>query len=231
MQAMPAINPRIVSLIVIRVSFQGQFSSRSKPARRFWETSPDSDLEFLVSLNLGLVIVGIKQSSRPRIASNGRMSEPNIVSNFGRFDTLGDSDHLNSDELVSWTGMRHTASRNACRPGAITKERNRVASRRGGMFWPEHLPVDPERFLKEWLGFGVLAHRFEKEPKVIQGSGGLGLLRTPSALCHFKRPLRNRNRLLIFSLFNQFVYLLIQRFWIIVFGQCCRAYENPEAKC
>jgi hypothetical protein len=39
----------------------------------------------------------------------------------GRFDILGDSDHLNSDELVSWTGMRQTASRSACRPGAIIK--------------------------------------------------------------------------------------------------------------
>src|SRR5271166_6862427 len=151
--------------------------------------------------------VGKDSSEGWRDRLDGGVREANAEiqpgSYFGRFDTLGDSDHLNSDELVSWTGMRHTASRNACRPGAITKERNRVASRRGGMFWPEHLPVDPERFLKEWLGFGVLAHRFEKEPKVIQGSGGLGLLRTPSALCHFKRPLRNRNRLLIFSLFNQ----------------------------
>jgi hypothetical protein len=28
--------------------------------------------------------VAIKQSSRPRIANNGRMSEPNIASNFDR---------------------------------------------------------------------------------------------------------------------------------------------------
>src|SRR5271166_701595 len=76
--------------------------------------------------------VGKDSSEGWRDRLDGGVREANAEiqpgSYFGRFDTLGDSDHLNSDELVSWTGMRHTASRNACRPGAITKERNRVAS-------------------------------------------------------------------------------------------------------
>ena len=99
------------------------------------------------------------------------------------------------------------------------------------MFRPKNLLPDPERFLVERLGFGVVPDLLEKEPEVIQGIGGLGVLRTPSALCHFNRSFRNGNRLLIFSLFNQLVYLLIQCVWIIVFGQRCRACENPEAKC
>ena len=102
---------------------------------------------------------------------------------------------------------------------------------RVGMFWPKNLLPDPERFLKERLGFGVVLDLLEKESEVTQGFGGLGLLRTPSALSHFNRSFRNGNRLLIFSLFNQVGYLLIQRLWIIVFGPRCRACKNPEAKC
>src|SRR5271165_2121725 len=70
--------------------------------------------------------VGKDSSEGWRDRLDGGVREANVEiqpgSYFGRFDTLGDSDHLNSDELVSWTGMRHTANRNACRPGAITKE-------------------------------------------------------------------------------------------------------------
>jgi hypothetical protein len=76
------------------------------------------------------------------------------------------------------------------------------AGRRVGMFWPKNLLADPERFLVERLGFGVVPDPFEKEPEYIQGIGILGILRTPSALCHFNRSFRNGNRLLIFSLFN-----------------------------
>src|SRR5271157_3863347 len=99
------------------------------------------------------------------------------------------------------------------------------------MFWPKDLLADAERFLVEGYGFGVVTNLFVKEPEVIQGHGGLGPLRTPNALGHFKRSLRNGNRLLIFFLFNQLVYLLIQCLWIIVFGQPRRACENQETKC
>ena len=60
MQAMPPINPRIVSLIVIRASFQGSGS----PAGRSQQNDsrkppPDGDLvlvpEFLASLDVSLV--------------------------------------------------------------------------------------------------------------------------------------------------------------------------------
>jgi hypothetical protein len=60
---------------------------------------------------------------RRRYRLGGRVPEANGEiqpgSYLGRSDILGDSDHLNSDELVSRTGMRHTASRNTCRRGAI----------------------------------------------------------------------------------------------------------------
>ena len=49
------------------------------------------------------------------------------------------------------------------------------------MFGPKNLLPDPERFLKQRLGFGVVSDLLEKESEVIQGSGGLGLLRTPNA--------------------------------------------------
>src|SRR5208337_3892335 len=105
------------------------------------------------------------------------------------------------------------------------------ACRRVGMFWPKNLLPDPERFLKERFGFGVVPDLLEKEPEVIQGIGGLGVLRTQSALCHFNRSFGNGNRLLIFSLFNQVIDLLIQRVWLMVFGQRRPACENPVAKC
>src|SRR6266481_673652 len=91
--------------------------------------------------------------------------------------------------------------------------------RRFGMFWPKDLLPNAERFLKEWFGFGVLTDLSEKEPEHIQGICSLGMLRTPSALCHFNHSFLNGNRLLIFSLLYQLVYLLIQCIWIIVFGQ------------
>jgi len=72
-----------------------------------------------------------------------------------------------------------------------------------GMFW--RLLPDPERFLEERLGFGGVPDLFENEPQVIQGIGGLGMLRTPNALCHFNCSFRNGNRLLISSVFNQLV--------------------------
>jgi hypothetical protein len=84
---------------------------------------------------------------------------------------------------------------------------------------PKNFPPDPERFLKERFGFGVVPDLLEKEPEVIQGVGSLGVLRTPSALCHFNRSFRNGNSLLIFFLFNQLLYLLIQCVWIIDSGQ------------
>ena len=100
-----------------------------------------------------------------------------------------------------------------------------------GMFWSKNLLSDPERLLKERLGLGIVPNLLEKEPEVIQGIGSFGVLRAPRVLCHFNRPFRNGNRLLIFSLFEQFSHLLVQCVWIIVFGQRCWARENPEAKC
>src|SRR5271166_1153865 len=103
------------------------------------------------------------------------------------------------------------------------------ALRRVRMFRSEHLLPDPERFLVERFGFDVVPHNLEKEPKITQSVGRLGILLAPSALCHFNRPFRNGNGLPIFTLLNQLIYLLIQYLWIIVFGQGCRARENPEA--
>src|SRR5580700_5403382 len=99
------------------------------------------------------------------------------------------------------------------------------------MFWAKDRLQDPERLLVKRLGFGVIPHLFEKEPEVFQANDGLGLARTPIALCHFNRSFSNGNRLLIFSLFDQLLYLLIQRLWIIAFGQRRRACENQETKC
>src|SRR6202022_4180862 len=104
------------------------------------------------------------------------------------------------------------------------------AVRRVGMFRPKNLLPDPELFLVEWLGFGVVPDLLENEPKVVQGIGGLGVIWTQSVLCHFNRSFRNGYRLLIFSLFNQLVYTLIQCAWVILFGQRCLAHENPQTK-
>jgi len=94
------------------------------------------------------------------------------------------------------------------------------------MFRAQDLLPDSQRFLKERFGFGVVIDLLKKESEVIQGFGGLGLLRSPNAFCHFKRSFRKGNRLLIFLLFNQLAYLLIQRGWIIVFGNDSEA-DSP----
>ena len=73
------------------------------------------------------------------------------------------------------------------------------------MFWPKNLLPDPERFLVERLGFGVLARCFVQHGKVIEGSGCLGVFRTPTRFSASTHSFRNGNRLLIFSLFKQFV--------------------------
>src|ERR1700730_5852256 len=99
-----------------------------------------------------------------------------------------------------------------------------------GMFWPKNLLPNPERFLVERFGFGVVSDLLEKEPEGNQGILGLRMLRTSSPFCQFTHSLRNGNRLLISSLFKQFVCLLIQGFSVIVFGQRCRACQYPEAK-
>jgi hypothetical protein len=57
-----------------------------------------------------------------------------------------------------------------------------------GIFWAEDLLPDPERFLVERLGFGVVPDLFEKEPEVIQGSGGLRMLR------HYASPVSDQSR-------------------------------------
>ena len=54
----------------------------------------------------------------------------------------------------------------------------------------------PKRLLKERFGFGVVPDLLEKEPEVIQVSGGLGVIGTQSVLCHFNRSFRNGYRLL-----------------------------------
>ena len=61
----------------------------------------------------------------------------------------------------------------------------------GRIFWHKNLLPDPERFLLERLGFGVVPYLLEKEPEVIQGVDGLGLFRSPNALCHCNRSFRN----------------------------------------
>src|ERR1700678_4483200 len=90
---------------------------------------------------------------------------------------------------------------------------------------------NPERFLKERLGFRVVVGLSEKETEIVQGLRGFWMLRTTSALCRFHCSFRNGNRLPIFSLLNQLDYFLVQRTRIILFGQRCLVCEDPEAKC
>jgi hypothetical protein len=83
------------------------------------------------------------------------------------------------------------------------------AGRRVWMFLAKNFLPDPQRFLVERLGFGVVADLSGNEPEIIQGFSGLGLLRTSNALGNFNGSFRNRDRLLILTLFNQLIYLLI----------------------
>ena len=48
-------------------------------------------------------------------------------------------------------------------------------SRRVGMFWPKNLLPDPERFLVERLGFGVLAHILVQLGQVIEAGCRQGM--------------------------------------------------------
>ena len=96
------------------------------------------------------------------------------------------------------------------------------------MLGPEPL-ADPERFLVERFGSGLVLHLLEKEPEVTQGIRSHRVLQTRGALCRFERPFRNGDGLLILSLLNQLAHLLIERGWIIVFDRRRRACENPEA--
>jgi hypothetical protein len=77
----------------------------------------------------------------------------------------------------------------------------------------------------------LLTGLLEKEPEDKKGICGLRVLRTPIAFCHFNHSFLNGNPLLIFSLFYQLVYLLIQRLEIIILRKRSRTCENPEAKC
>src|SRR5580704_8151604 len=99
------------------------------------------------------------------------------------------------------------------------------------MFRPKNLLPDPERFLEERLGFGVIVQILVKHGEFVEARGGVGMFRPKNLLPNSERSFRNRDRLLIFSLLKQTVYLLVQCVWIIVFRQRCRASENPEAEC
>ena len=43
------------------------------------------------------------------------------------------------------------------------------------MFWPKNLLPDPERFLKERFGFGVLAHILVQHAQVIEARRRVGM--------------------------------------------------------
>jgi hypothetical protein len=82
--------------------------------------------------------------------------------------------------------------------------------RRVGMFWPKNLLPDPERFLVERLGFGVVPALWKMSPRLFRASAVSGCSGPPSSLCHFDELFGNRNSLLILSLFKQRLDLLIE---------------------
>ena len=54
--------------------------------------------------------------------------------------------------------------------------------RRVEMFWPKNLLPDPERFLKERFGFGVLAHIQVQPGQVIEAGRRVGMFRAQDLL-------------------------------------------------
>ena len=94
-------------------------------------------------------------------------------------------------------------------PGQTQNGKVFQARRRIGMVRAQHFLANRQSLLVERLGFGVVADLSGNEPEIIQGFSGLGLLRTSNALGNFNGSFRNRDRLLILTLFNQLIYLLI----------------------
>jgi hypothetical protein len=50
------------------------------------------------------------------------------------------------------------------------------------MFWSKNLLPDPERFLIDWLGFGVLAHILVQHGQVIKAKRCVGIFRPKNFL-------------------------------------------------
>ena len=80
---------------------------------------------------------------------------------------------------------------------------------------------DPERFLKERLGFGVLAHRLVELGQVTEGESRLVMLRTSQSPCYFNGLFRQRDSLLVLSFCKQLVDSLIERLEVIILRQGC----------
>ena len=60
------------------------------------------------------------------------------------------------------------------------------------MFRPKNLLPDPERFLKERFGFGVLAHRLVQRGQVIEADRRVGMFFTKNLLQDLERFLKER---------------------------------------
>jgi hypothetical protein len=93
------------------------------------------------------------------------------------------------------------------------------------MFWPKSLLADPKRFLVKRFSSGVVSDLLKKESEITQGSSGLGLLWTPSALCHFDCSFGDGHRFLIFSF--QSAGVLVDS----TFGSSAAASGFGEARC
>ena len=60
------------------------------------------------------------------------------------------------------------------------------------MFWPKNLLPDPERFLKERFGFGVLAHVLVQQGQVIEALRRVGMFWPKNLLPDPERFLKER---------------------------------------
>ena len=65
-------------------------------------------------------------------------------------------------------------------------------ARRVRMFWPKNLLPDPERFLKERFGFGVLAHSLVQLGQVIEARRRVGMFWPKNLLPDPERFLKER---------------------------------------
>ena len=195
----------------------GQVIEAERRVGMFWPKNLLPDLErFLIErFGFGVLAHSLVQPARLlRLVAVSGCSEPkNLLPDPERF----------LKERFGFGVLAHRLVQH----GQVIEARGRV-----GMFWPKNLLPDPERFLVERFGFGVLAHSsVQLSPRLFRAGRGSGCSGPRARFASSTALFRNGNRLLIFSLFNQLVHLLIQRVWIIVFGQRCRACENPEAKC
>ena len=93
------------------------------------------------------------------------------------------------------------------------------------MFWPKDLLPDPERFLKERFGFGVLAHSLVQRGQVIEAERRVGMFWPKNLLPDPERFLVER-----FG-FGVLAHSLVQRGQVIEAAAPCRDVlaQEPSA--